>query len=105
MPAVRLLRWQSEPELVAVQVPEPGPGEVLLKVDAGLRHSDLYLTDWPAGTAPCTLPLTLGHETADTVAALGPGAVGSARATGCSYTPAGAAAPAGRACRAAPSPT
>jgi D-arabinose 1-dehydrogenase-like Zn-dependent alcohol dehydrogenase len=56
MPAVRLLRWQSEPELVAVQVPEPGPGEVLLKVDAGLRHSDLYLTDWPAGTAPCTLP-------------------------------------------------
>jgi propanol-preferring alcohol dehydrogenase len=75
MPAVRLLRWRSEPELVAVQVPEPGPGEVLLKVEAaGLCHSDLHLMDWPAGTLPYTLPFTLGHETAGTVAALGPGA-------------------------------
>lgn len=30
MPAGRLLPWQREPELVAVSVPEPGPGEVLL---------------------------------------------------------------------------
>lgn len=75
MPAVRLLRWQSEPELVGVPVPEPGPGEVLLKVDAaGLCHTDLHLMEWPAGTVPYTLPFTLGHETAGTVVAFGPGA-------------------------------
>ena len=34
MPAVRLLRWRSEPELATVLVPEPGPGEILLKVEA-----------------------------------------------------------------------
>ena len=79
MPAVRLLGWRSEPELVAVPAPEPGPGEVLVKVEAaGLCHSDLHLMDWPAGTVPYTLPFTLGHETAGTVAAIGPGARGVA---------------------------
>jgi len=34
MRAVRLLRRRSEPELATVPVPEPGPGEVLLKVEA-----------------------------------------------------------------------
>jgi len=67
MRALRLVRWQAEPELVTVPVPEPGPGEVLLKVDdAGLCHSDLNLMRWPAGTVPYTLPFTLGHETAGT---------------------------------------
>jgi propanol-preferring alcohol dehydrogenase len=45
---------------------------------AGLCHSDLHLMDWPAGTVPYTLPFTLGHETAGTVAAVGPGARGAA---------------------------
>jgi alcohol dehydrogenase, propanol-preferring len=77
MRAVRLTRWQGEPELVTIPVPEPGPGEVLLKVDAaGLCHSDLHLMEWPVGTVPYLLPFTLGHETAGTVAALGPGARG-----------------------------
>jgi len=77
MPAVRLVRWQAEPELVTVPVPAPGPGEVLLTVTAaGLCHSDLHLMEWPAGTVPYSLPFTLGHETAGTVAALGPGARG-----------------------------
>ena len=54
--------------------PTPGPGEVLLRVDAaGLCHSDLHLMEWPEGSVPFTLPFTLGHETAGTVAALGPG--------------------------------
>jgi propanol-preferring alcohol dehydrogenase len=79
MRAIRLLRWQSEPELVAVPDPVPGPGEVLLKVTAaGLCHSDLHIMDWPAGTLPYQLPFTLGHETAGTVAALGAGARGVA---------------------------
>ena len=54
--------------------PEPGPGEVLLRVaGAGLCHSDLHLMHWPAGTLPYELPFTLGHEVAGTVAALGAG--------------------------------
>jgi len=75
--AVRLVAWQAEPQLCEVDVPEPGPGEVLVKVEAtGLCHSDLHVMDWPAGTLAWELPLTLGHEVAGTVAALGAGAKG-----------------------------
>ena len=77
MQAVQLVEWEAEPELREVPVPEPGPGEVLVKVDgAGLCHSDLHIMEWPAGTLPYELPFTLGHENAGTVAALGPGANG-----------------------------
>ncbi|HUA46832.1 MAG TPA: NAD(P)-dependent alcohol dehydrogenase [Solirubrobacteraceae bacterium] len=77
MKAVRLLSWQAEPELCDVDVPAPGPGEVLVKVEAaGLCHSDLHVMDWPEGTLRWELPVTLGHETAGTVAALGAGALG-----------------------------
>src|SRR5947209_15678227 len=79
MRAVRLQRLQSEPELVEIATPTPGPGEVLLKVDAaGLCHSDLHLMAWPADIVPYRLPFTLGHEVAGTVAALGRGARGVA---------------------------
>jgi D-arabinose 1-dehydrogenase-like Zn-dependent alcohol dehydrogenase len=56
-----------------VPVPEPGPGEVLVQVAAaGVCLSDLHLID---GTLPLRRDgeLTLGHEVAGTVAALGPG--------------------------------
>ena len=77
MQAVRLVRWNSEPQLVEVATPRPGAGEVLLRVDAaGLCHSDLHIVEWPEGTLPIELPFTLGHETAGTVAALGPGVNG-----------------------------
>jgi propanol-preferring alcohol dehydrogenase len=77
MKAVRLVRWNDEPELVEIATPTPGPGEVLLRVEAaGLCHSDLHMMEWPPGAVPFTLPFTLGHETAGTVAALGPGAGG-----------------------------
>jgi len=79
MRAVQLVRWQFEPELREVDVPEPGPGEVLVKVvAAGLCHSDLHVMEWPEGTLPWRLPFTLGHENAGTVAALGSGASGFA---------------------------
>ena len=74
MHAVQLVRWEAEPELRDVEIPEPGPGAVLVKVAAaGLCHSDLHLMEWPEGTLPWTLPFTLGHETAGVVAALGAG--------------------------------
>jgi alcohol dehydrogenase, propanol-preferring len=77
MRAVQLVHWQAEPELRDVAVPEPGAGEVLVEVGgAGLCHSDLHLMEWPEGTLSWRLPFTLGHETAGTVAALGPGASG-----------------------------
>jgi alcohol dehydrogenase, propanol-preferring len=75
MLAVQLTAWGRPAEVREVSVPEPGPGEVLLKVcAAGLCHSDLHLMHWPPGTLPYELPFTLGHEVAGTVAALGHGA-------------------------------
>ncbi|MEZ5926508.1 MAG: zinc-dependent alcohol dehydrogenase [Hyphomicrobiaceae bacterium] len=56
-----------------VPVPEPGPGEILIKVVAcGVCHSDLHAIDgdWDPGPV---LPLIPGHEVAGTVAALGQG--------------------------------
>src|SRR3954469_25456179 len=77
MHAIRLTAWEQPARLVEVPTPEPGPGEVLLRVaGAGLCHSDLHLMHWPAGALPYALPFTLGHEVAGVVAALGPGADG-----------------------------
>src|SRR3954463_15909111 len=77
MQAIQLTAWEQPARLVDVPVPEPGPGEVLVRVaGAGLCHSDVHLMRWPAGTLPYTLPFTLGHEVAGVVAALGAGADG-----------------------------
>jgi len=57
--------------------PEPGPGQVLLKVTAaGVCHSDIAVMSRPAESLGYPLPLTLGHEGAGTVAALGAGVTG-----------------------------
>jgi propanol-preferring alcohol dehydrogenase len=78
--AYQLVEWQRPPELREVEVREPGPGEVLLKVGgAGACHSDLTLMGMPAGLLPYPLPFTLGHETAGWVEALGPGVTGLER--------------------------
>ncbi|NZA27836.1 alcohol dehydrogenase AdhP [Luteimonas sp. SJ-92] len=61
-----------------VPVPEPGPGEVLVKMLAsGVCHTDLHAADgdWPVRPS---LPFTPGHEGVGTVAALGPGVTGLA---------------------------
>jgi D-arabinose 1-dehydrogenase-like Zn-dependent alcohol dehydrogenase len=58
-----------------VPVPEPGPGEVLVKVAfCGICHSDLSLIN---GTFPPQRPVvTQGHEAAGTIAEIGPGVTG-----------------------------
>lgn len=77
MKAYQLTAWQSAPEMRDVSVPEPGPGEVLIKVGgAGACHSDLHLMEWPEGTMDFDLPFTLGHENAGWVEALGAGVRG-----------------------------
>lgn len=63
-------------ELTTAPQPEPGPGEVLIKVGAaGLCHSDLHIMDAPM-EAGFPMPLTLGHENAGWVEALGAGVSG-----------------------------
>ena len=56
-----------------VPVPQPGPGELLVKVTTcGVCHTDLHAADgdWPVKPK---LPLIPGHETIGTVAEVGPG--------------------------------
>jgi alcohol dehydrogenase, propanol-preferring len=75
MQAFRIVEPQTV-ELREVPVPEPGPGQVLVKVGgAGACHSDLHLMEAPADRLPA-LPFTIGHENAGWVEKLGPGATG-----------------------------
>lgn len=54
-----------------VAIPAPGPGEVLVKVAAaGICGTDRHLYH---GEFPCTPPVTLGHEFAGRVTAVGDG--------------------------------
>jgi propanol-preferring alcohol dehydrogenase len=77
MLAVRFVGWQRPAQLEQVSPPVPGPGEILLDVEAaGLCHTDLHLMEWPEGTVPYDPPFTLGHEVAGVVRRLGPGATG-----------------------------
>ncbi|MGI9163549.1 MAG: alcohol dehydrogenase catalytic domain-containing protein, partial [Mycobacterium sp.] len=58
-----------------VPIPEPGPGEVLVKVAfCGICHSDLSLIN---GTFPVQRPVVIqGHEASGTIAKLGAGVTG-----------------------------
>ena len=74
MTAYQLVEWGEPARYNEVPVPEPGPGEVLLKVaGVGLCHSDIMFLDAPPGAIPYPLPYTLGHETAGWVEACGAG--------------------------------
>jgi alcohol dehydrogenase, propanol-preferring len=78
MRAFRLTAPQKT-ELTTTSQPEPGPGEVLVKVGAaGVCHSDLHIIEAPA-EAGYPIPFTLGHENAGWVEAIGPGVTGWAR--------------------------
>jgi alcohol dehydrogenase, propanol-preferring len=59
--------------------PEPGPGQVLVRIGgAGACHSDLHIIHGEIPT-PFDGPRILGHENAGWVEALGPGATGFER--------------------------
>jgi propanol-preferring alcohol dehydrogenase len=61
-------------EIQQLTVPEPGPGQVLVKIEAsGLCHTDIHAAhgDWPVKPNPPFIP---GHEGVGVVMATGPGA-------------------------------
>lgn len=78
MEALRLTAWKHEPEIEDVPDPEPGPGEVVVRIGgAGACHSDLHLMhDFEDGLLPWGPPFTLGHENAGWVEAVGAGVSG-----------------------------
>ncbi|MET8830291.1 Zn-dependent alcohol dehydrogenase [Streptomyces sp. NPDC004610] len=58
-------------EITGVELPEPGPGRVRVRLAAaGVCHSDLSLSD---GTLRIPVPAILGHEGAGTVESVGEG--------------------------------
>lgn len=72
---MRAERFYAETKQVVLEdvpIPEPGPGEVLVKVAfCGICHSDISLIN---GTFPAQQPVvTQGHEASGTVAKVGPG--------------------------------
>jgi len=57
-------------EVATVVVPDPGPGEALVRVQAcGVCHTDLHYRE---GSITSEFPFLLGHEAAGTVEAVGP---------------------------------
>jgi len=73
MKAARLHAYGQPLQLDEVPTPTPGPGEVLVRVEAaGFCHSDIHVIDGEIPILP-RLPLTLGHENAGRVAGLGSG--------------------------------
>jgi len=62
-------------ELVEIDVPAPGPGEVLIQVEAAsICGTDLHIYQWDPWAAGRIkhLPMTFGHEVAGRIASLGP---------------------------------
>jgi Zn-dependent alcohol dehydrogenase len=70
-----VLHAAGEPlQLEEVRLARPGPGEVLVRVQAaGICHSDLH---YLAGDLSCRLPVVLGHEGTGVVEDVGPGVGG-----------------------------
>lgn len=72
----RLHAWGEEPRWEAVDVPDPGPGEVLVEVEAcGVGLTVLNCMNGDLDDSTDLLPLTPGHEVVGRVAALGEGVV------------------------------
>ena len=69
-----LFEGVGEPlKLVELPIPQPGPGQVLIKVHAcGICHTDLHIIDGELGEPK--LPLVLGHQIVGTVVQSGKGA-------------------------------
>lgn len=80
MKAYRLFEWKQPPKLVDIPIPEPGAGQIRLKVAGnGICQSDLHMIhEWEASPPHLNieLPMTIGHEVGGWVDKLGPGVSG-----------------------------
>jgi propanol-preferring alcohol dehydrogenase len=77
MRAVRFHEVDRPPVVEEIDPPRPGPGEVLVDVAAaGVCGTELHFLD--GLLTPARTPITLGHEVAGVVAALGEGVAGVA---------------------------
>ncbi len=77
MKALQYRTIGAPPEVVEIEIPEPGPGQVRLKITAaGVCHSDAFIMGLTAEQYIYGLPLTLGHEGAGVVDKLGEGVRG-----------------------------
>lgn len=76
MKAARLNKAGADFVIEDVATPEPGPGEVLIRIGgSGACHSDLHVK---SGEMPgVAFPHTLGHENAGWIESFGPGAEGN----------------------------
>ena len=74
LPALCRLDENPNPlQLAELPDPEPGPGEILVRVSAcGVCHTEL--DEIEGRTPPPRLPVVLGHQVVGRVAALGSGA-------------------------------
>jgi propanol-preferring alcohol dehydrogenase len=78
MKAAVVTKFGAPLEILDLPVPEPGPGQVLVRMEAsGLCHTDIHAArgDWPVKPVP---PFTPGHEGIGVVEAVGQGEVGHA---------------------------
>ncbi|MFE9143549.1 NADP-dependent oxidoreductase [Streptomyces tubercidicus] len=75
MRAVAVSAFGEQPQLMELPQPEPGPGEVLVRLSAaGLNPVDWKLADGMFGDAvPAVFPLVLGSDGAGEVLAIGSG--------------------------------
>jgi alcohol dehydrogenase, propanol-preferring len=78
MRAAQLRGYKQDFAVEEVADPEPGPGQVLVRIGgSGACHSDLHVRSGEMAALPFPpFPWTLGHENAGWVEALGPGATG-----------------------------
>lgn len=71
----RVRSWGSEPAWEEFPVPTPGPGELLIQVEAcGIGLTVLNCINGDLADDPALLPRVPGHEYAGIVRAIGPGA-------------------------------
>ncbi|MFT3690073.1 NADPH:quinone oxidoreductase family protein [Paenirhodobacter sp.] len=73
MRALQLIRSGEPPVLADLPCPEPGPGEVAVRIEAcGLNFADLLMIEGKYQDTP-PLPFVMGMEAAGVVTACGPG--------------------------------
>ena len=81
MQALQITDFGTEPQIVEIDVPQPGPGEVRIAIAAcGLNFADLLMAKGQYQDTPPP-PFTLGMEVAGVVTAQGPGVTSPAIGT------------------------